>query len=263
MQFKTSDQVNISFDDTGGEGPVVVLLTGYSGIKEEWVNQLEALTDRGFRVIRLDWRSHGQSERTARNLRISRLAADLHELLQGQSVERFSMVAHSMGAAVAWAYLSLFGQEPVRSFVIVDESPKLLNDQDWTNGIYNLDWDNFWQVGPEVVQHRMTVSPVDRHLKRYLAGFKQENPFDSALVRPLLLDHLLQDWRGTWQDLTMPQLMIAGEQSPLWRPGYAQFCVQDLKSPISLEMVKDSGHLPQLEQPEVFNSVVIDFLKSH
>ncbi|MDF7637108.1 alpha/beta hydrolase [Leuconostocaceae bacterium ESL0958] len=256
----TTDGVAIDYQDAGGSGQAVLLLSGFSARQAQWVSQVAALQAAGFRVITLDWRSHGRSERTSRNLRISRFAADLRELIATLALDQFVLLGHSMGASIIWAYLSLFGEQGLAKVVLVDESPKLLNEGAWTAGIRDLTWDNFHQLAPVFLKQKMTVSPIDDRLRQQLQEEKTRYPTSFELLYPLLKNHLLADWRENIKETTVPTLFFVGAESPLWRPGYETEFADFFNQDAQVVRVAASGHLPQLEQPAFFNKKLVQFL---
>ncbi|CAK1226017.1 2-succinyl-6-hydroxy-2 [Fructobacillus tropaeoli] len=258
--FTTSDGVRINYTDRAGDGPVAVLLSGFSGIQAEWSYQIPGLEARGYRVVTMDWRSHGQSERTTKNLRVSRLAADLHELFELLKIDEITLVGHSMGGSVIWAYLSLFGQEKLKQLVIVDESPKLLNEGNWTAGIRNLTWSTFGTVSKTFIKQHLTAVPVAPEFKALLKEDKVKNPFDFDLAYPLMKNHLLEDWRQDLADCTLKTLFVAGGASPLCKIGYYHEFEDLLNQNSSLKVIQKAGHLPHLEIPEEFNQVFFEFI---
>ncbi|GAP00160.1 alpha/beta fold hydrolase [Fructobacillus ficulneus] len=257
----TSDGVALNYTDRPGRGPVAVLLSGYSGIQAEWMEQIPGLLDRGYRVVTMDWRSHGQSERTSKNLRISRLAVDLHELIVHLDLQDITLVGHSMGGSTIWAYLSLFGEDRLHDLVIVDESPKLVNDEDWTAGIRDLTWSTFETIAPTFIKNRLTALPVDQKIKDRLKIDKVANPFNFDLTYPLLKDHLLADWRENLADCTLPTLFVAGGASPLCKEGYFHDFETMLNQESLLKVIQKSGHLPHLESPQEFNEEFYNFIR--
>ncbi|GAP02679.1 hypothetical protein FPFC_021270 [Fructobacillus pseudoficulneus] len=258
--FKTTDGVSINYQDHEGQGPVAVLVSGFSGIQAEWANQVTLLQEQGYRVVTMDWRSHGRSERTSKNLRVSRLATDLQELITLLDLQDITLFGHSMGGSVIWAYLSLFGEQRLKQLVIVDETPKLLNDDTWSAGIKGLNWMTFDMVAPTFLKQRLTVTPVADDFKAMLQKEKDAAPFNFDLVYPLLRNHLLEDWRGDLYDCTLPTLFVAGGASPLCKPGYYHDFEGMFNKSSKVVVIPNTGHLPHLESPEEFNNEILTFL---
>jgi pimeloyl-ACP methyl ester carboxylesterase len=77
--FRTNDGVRLHYLEAGGGKPLV-LVHGFSQTAEQFKFQIEGLADR-YRVITLDLRGHGESEKPNFGLKIHRLAEDLREAL--------------------------------------------------------------------------------------------------------------------------------------------------------------------------------------
>jgi len=258
--FITSDKVKLSYTDQG-DGQAVILLTGYAGVKEEWYYQSACLLELGFRVIALDWRCHGASTHTAKNLKIMRLAADLHELILNLKLRGVRLIGHSMGGSVIWAYTVLFGYQNIDCIIIIDESPKLLNDEGWSGGLVNLQWDNLLMISEQIPFLKMNKQPIDNELRVILNGVKKLNPFDFDLGHELLIDHLLQDWRQVVREIKVPQLFVKGACTSIWGKGYLEYCEQLNNKFTTLITLNNVGHMPQVEDYKSFNSNIISFIK--
>ena len=113
-----------------GEGPPIVCLPGWSQAAEQFVPLMKALA-LSHRVIALDHRGHGRSSQPGRGYRLHRLAADLHEVLAALNLSKTTLLGHSMGVAVIWAYLDVFGDKGIDRLVFADSRPTLVRDRDW------------------------------------------------------------------------------------------------------------------------------------
>lgn len=114
--FTAADGVLIAYDDTGGDGPPLLLIHGFSSNRQEaWkrTGWYAALAQRGQRTIGLDLRGHGESGKPhdpAAYLRET-LLADITGLIDHLGVEWANVFGYSMGARLA---LSLAMAEPER-----------------------------------------------------------------------------------------------------------------------------------------------------
>jgi len=123
-------------------GPTaVVLLHGWSGSRRYWDTVIPRLAARGLVVIAPDLRWHGDSAAgspAGGTSHVARLGADLAELLSAYaadaSAERFLLVGSSMGAAVIFSYLELFGQGRVAGVLVVDQAPLQNRAPGWACG---------------------------------------------------------------------------------------------------------------------------------
>ena len=83
-------------------------------------------------MIALDLRGHGDSERPAHGYRISRLAKDVHDVLEALDLEGVTLLGHSMGCSVIWCYWDLFGSERLAKLVLVDQMALLTANPIWS-----------------------------------------------------------------------------------------------------------------------------------
>lgn len=93
--------VRLRYAEQGrGDGPVVVMLHGYSDSWKSW-SLLLPLLPPGLHVYALDQRGHGESERPASGYHMRDLAADVVAFMDARGIERATVVGHSMGSFVA------------------------------------------------------------------------------------------------------------------------------------------------------------------
>lgn len=88
----------------GGTGPTIVLLHGFASDKEVWLPVARLLTPH-FHLIIPDLPGWGESSRSAEaNYDIDTQAARLDTFVQELHLNRFLLVGHSMGGAIAGVY---------------------------------------------------------------------------------------------------------------------------------------------------------------
>jgi len=125
MQVFSSSSVRIAYLDAApetGHGDPILLIHGFaSNHAVNWVNTLwvQTLTRAGFRVIALDNRGHGQSEKLyrAEDYDSSVMAGDARRLLDHLGIERADVMGYSMGARIA-AHLAVIDPGRVRSLLL-------------------------------------------------------------------------------------------------------------------------------------------------
>ena len=133
MQFFDSDGVRIAFIDVPASkepGDPVILIHGFaSNHAVNWVNTLwtKTLTGAGYRVIALDNRGHGQSQKLydPAAYHSSIMADDARRLLDHLGLERADVMGYSMGARIT-AFLALEHGDRVRSAMLGGLGVKLV-----------------------------------------------------------------------------------------------------------------------------------------
>lgn len=254
--FTTSDGVALDYTDEG-DGSPVVLIGGYGMGNGAWKLQRDHLA-RTHRVLGFDRRCHGRSECAPSGQRLTRHAGDLHEFLGELNVERAALVGASMGASVIWAYCDVFGTEHVSRIVTVDQTPKMVNEDDWDLGVYDLTCegvDEFVTTFPagRVPFHKVPNGDVFQLMM-------QPSTFSFDATRALLRDHTAADWRDVLPRVDVPLLAIAGRHCPFWPPASSEFVAKT--APFGeIAILEESGHVPFLEQPDEFNEILGGFLQ--
>lgn len=110
MHKFNSDSVEIAFDDVG-QGEPVLLIHGFaSNGRVNWVDTgwVKTLVDGGFRVITIDNRGHGESEKLYNPdlYSAAEMAEDGRRLLDHLGLRRAHVMGYSMGARIA-AFLTI------------------------------------------------------------------------------------------------------------------------------------------------------------
>lgn len=260
--FKTNDGIKIHYQWDGPfEGQVVLLLGGYTSNIATWAPQVTALNAAGYRTLRMDYRSHGNSEKTVQGLRIARLATDVQELLKTVNVMKCHIIGHSMGGSIAEIYVSLFGNHKIISLITEDQTPKMLNEGAWKMGLKDSSMTQLAIFADRFPRIKLTRKHLPDEIKKDLA--KYYTPFDFKLTRPLLLDGIAQDWRDVLLLEERPHLFLSGDDSPLYPANYPEVALKlQRQSQSQVYHFKGVGHIPHLEASDEFNQVIIDFLRS-
>ena len=121
MQSFNSDGVGIAYSDEGAGEPILLIHGFASNVAANWrdVGWIGALAAAGRRVIALDNRGHGQSEKLYDPSRYGApsMAEDARRLLDHLGIARADVMGYSMGARIA-TFLLLRHQERVRSAIL-------------------------------------------------------------------------------------------------------------------------------------------------
>lgn len=242
-----------------GSGPALVLVHGLGASLEDWEYQVSAFAAH-FRVVTLDLRGFGQSERGKGPIRISRLADDVWQVLQQLGIPRCSLVGHSMGGAVC-LQLALDHPDAVQRLVIANSVPSF-RPQRLKQRI------EVWYrllamcvLGPrrlsEIAAVRMFPGSSQAHLRERTVERGQRNRRASylqalrALTRWSVIERL--------PELRMPVLVAAAEFDYFSRSDTLRFAHALPRG--RLHTFRHTRHGLPLEAPDEFNAVVLKFLR--
>jgi pimeloyl-ACP methyl ester carboxylesterase len=271
--FRTNDGVELRYVEAGS-GPPLVLVHGWSHSAKLFDAQLAGLSDRS-RVIALDLRGHGFSEKPSHGMRLSRLAKDLHECLIALDVLDATVLGHGMGAAVIWSYWDLFGADRIGKLIFVDQSPlatanPAMSDEETRLAGCNFDFRNLYSevngiagVNGGAVTCALIRGLTTKETPRAILDVIMLQDF--RLPRPqaakLLYNWATQDWRDTIPRITLPSLVIGATGSPV--PVESQLWIRDRIAGARAEIFdahEGGSHFMFMENPRKFNDLVADFM---
>lgn len=256
MIMTASDGVRLVYDDLG-EGSPIVLVHGYDGLRAHWEFQQQVLLTAGYRVVALDQRCHGASDKPDHGQRMARLGQDLRELLEHLDLHAAVLIAHSMGVSVSLAMFAVSGTARVGRFVAIDQSPKIINDEHWPWGIRKVTWDNAY----DCVHFRTDWGDpqLEPPMPEGSAMSWTWQSFDHDKVRKLLLDHFVADWRDVLPRIDVPTWVVTGRLAPYYElEGMEWFAKQVPDARLSI--FEKSGHSPHVSEADVFNRQLLDFV---
>lgn len=260
--FTTSDGVRLDYTEAGPRtGRPVVLVAGFRAPATSWRFQVRALVRAGHRVIAWDRRGHGASEATDRGATMQRHGQDLRELLEHLDLREAVLVGGSMGGNVIWSTVYQYGTDRIAGIAVVDQTPRMLNDESWTHGFYDYDASNrdtlFATAVPDPGRFPLrSKGPV--RIARLLLAMRGDRRLDATSLA-LMRDHAAADWRGAVASADVPVLFLAGAQSEFWPSDHAAAAAA-LAPRGRAVVIERAGHPANVEQPRSVNRELLGFL---
>ncbi len=261
-QYIASDNTPIYFTDTGA-GPVLLLAHGYGCTSRYFRKNIPELS-KHFRVIAVDLRGQGHSNKVTKGPRVSRLATDIHGLLTELNLTNVTYLGWSMGASVGWNYWDLFGADRLAKFIFVDEPALAAADTDNPTGAMSMDDLTAFQNN----MRNHTDATIETFIRSLL--HKKELNIDDLVadsqlgngdfLSQLIFNHHVLDWSDVLPTITLPTLVFSGENSLVnWK---STKHVSDIISNSRFERFSDAGHMLFFEYPEKFNQLVTEFVEN-
>ncbi|MDR3190933.1 MAG: alpha/beta hydrolase [Lactobacillaceae bacterium] len=259
-QFQTNDNVTLAYGDFGpASAQPIVLVGGYSSTQATWCLQVGPLVAAGYRVITFDRRNHGESQQVTYGKTLARHAVDLAELLAVLEITQPILIGHSMGVSCIWSYINLYTDANVKTIISLDSSPKVLNDETWSTGMYGLTINSIAECIQDFPHLKLTAGHLDILIKREL-GESNRQPFDFSQMQSLLLDSLTKDWRPVIGRITTPTLLVGASESSVCPASHVDATQELNPKYIKTHKIYNSGHLPHLEQSAEVNRELLNFL---
>lgn len=214
-----------------GDGFPLILLHGNGGSLEYFVNQTDHFS-KFYRVIAIDSRGHGRSERGKAEFSIKQFADDLYIFMRSHGIEKAHILGFSDGGNVA-LYFALSHPEMVERLVL--------------NGA-NID--------PSGVKRRYQA-PIEKDYATALASAET----DGEAKKNAEMLGLMVNWpkirTQELSALTMPTLVIAGTDDMI-KKTHTRIIAENI--PDAKLVFLEGDHFIACKVPEEFNRVVGDFL---
>jgi len=238
-----------------GEGDPLILIHGFGGDINIWVFNQEALAAE-HTVYALDLPGHGQSTKDVGDGNLASFTQVLADFLDAMDIEKAHLVGHSMGGAIAGAFAK---DHPDRvSSIILIASAGLgpeINDE-YIEGFIAA---NRRREMKKVLE-MLFADPdlVKRQLVNDVLKFKRLDGVDEALRT--VADKVFPDGRQTdvpdLSEVSVPILAIWGSEDRIVPASHAE----NLPSEARVEVLEDTGHMPQMEAAGKVNRLVGEFI---
>lgn len=258
-----SNGARIFYRAEGPEGaPWVVLSNSLAADMSMWDLQVPALRQ-SYRVLRYDNRGHGCSGDAPGPYTLDMLLDDALGLIAALGIERYCFIGLSLGAKLALA--AALRRAPGLAGIAVcdgqaDPAPPAVAAE--------------WAKRAEAAQREGIASIIPSTIERWVTrSFAAENPQEVARVRafiertrpaayaaciralasaPPMMDRL--------REIALPALFMTGAHDPAAPP----LLVRDMQSRVAgswYAEIPGTAHLPNLQEPQAFNDVLMIFLK--
>lgn len=243
----------------------VTFVHGAGGSSSIWYKQIRAY-QREFNVLLLDLRGHGNSkpklsDSFKENYTFDIITNDIVEVLDFENIKKSHFVGISLGTILIRNLAENY-PERVESMVMGGAIMKMNIRSRFLMRVGNI----FKSVIPYMLLYKLfafIIMPRKNHKKsRLLFVNEAKKLYQKEFIRWFKLTSeikpLLKLFRQ--KDIAIPSLYIMGEQDHLFLPSI-QKLVEDHKQS-TLQVIQKCGHVVNVERPQDFNQMSINFIKS-
>jgi len=259
MPFVEISGQNIRFDDSGGEGPPVILSHGFLMDREMFASQVNALA-REFRVITWDERGFGETEFDGKPFTYWDSAGDCLGLLDHLGIEQAVLGGMSQGGFLSLR-AALLAPERVRALVLIDtqagaEDPERLP-------AYRQMQETWMQAGPvdDLANAIAGLIIGDPELSgswiakwRELPRETMKAPADCLFEREDITDRL--------GEIHCPAIVFHGTADVSIEIDRAERLCSGLAGCEGVVRIEGGTHASNLTHPDEVNGPLLDFLRS-
>ena len=242
--------------------PVVMLSNSLLSNYTMWDDQIDALLQAGFRVLRYDTRGHGGTDAPSSPYSIELLVADVRALLDALEIDRVHFVGLSMGGFIA-QLLAVTHPERVLSLGLCDTACVMPPASLWNERIETAESEGLQGALTDGTLKRWFTAPFHETgkpaIEKIRGMIKQTGAIGYINTAKAIRDMDLCD---NLPDIKVPAIIIVGAEDPAC-PVSAAENLHKCISGSELVIVKGAAHLPNIEKREEFNVALLEFLNRH
>ena len=243
-KMKTNDNANIYYYEhqpikKDKEKGILIIIPGWAYIADTWSPVLETneYLKQYYHVFIIITRGYNNEYYNYGNT-MDRYSMDIYEFFKYKNLTKnISLLGHSIGGALIWRMISLFGEQMFKNYIIVDEPPVLLKNK-INMSISDINTQKGMVYTPKMLEKTFKIlhgpkarKQIIKYARYYFTTkFQKEHPeivdrvlngtlkFNNNVLVDILIDVanmnnitlILQS-----QMITKPTLLIGGEQSML------------------------------------------------
>jgi len=256
-----------------GTGYPVVLVHGLGSCAESWLFNVEGLAQR-YRVLVPDLLGFGRSDKPTdhRELSLTRSSRFLAGFLETQGVRKAHLVGNSMGGIVSLQFAVDYPQM-VNKLVLVDPAGfgrdvhitlrlqslpvlgEILATPSRRNTRLSLQIASYQHgfITAELVERFYEIARQPGMKAPYLAAVRQ------GITLGGVKRQILEPLQARLSTITAPTLLIWGRHDQVLPIGHLKMA-KELLPHAQVHIFEDCGHIPQMEKPDEFNRLVMQFL---
>jgi non-heme chloroperoxidase len=257
---------SVYYEDYGSGDSAVVLVHGWGMSLRTWDYSLGVLVEAGHRVVAMDHRGCGKSDKDFADMGVQAIAGDVVALVETLGLKRVVLNGWSLGGAVvveAAAQLDAI----CRGLVLTcGATPCYLQKPGYEHGgtdealaetlaAMSADRVNFLMgLSSGICATEVSQTQVD-----WMWGIFMES---SPLASQALADLGPLDQRELLAGLSVPILSVVGSKDAVVDPAVSR-SVAEFNDNVSLVECEASGHAPFIDEPAKYHQAVLDFLNKH
>ncbi|HEY1888948.1 MAG TPA: alpha/beta hydrolase [Steroidobacteraceae bacterium] len=262
MKTVAANGVRLAFDEIGSGSQVLLLVHGHPFDRTMWRPQVQPIASLGWRLVVPDLRGYGASPPGGEKTTLEAFASDLIALLDHLGIELVVAAGLSMGGQIAMEMCRL-APARIEGIVLAATFPRAETAAGKQRRI--------------AMAERLVKEGMDAYAAEMLPKMLAARSIESA---PDVAGHVLHmmrnappagaaaalrgraerpDYCGVLERFERPALIVVGDEDAFTTRQDADRMHTLLKDS-ELVWLPGIGHMPNLEQPEAFNSALAGFL---
>lgn len=246
-----------------GQGKPLVIMHGYLGMSDNWKTLGTSFAEQGFEVHLLDLRNHGRSFQT-KEFSYELMVEDVLFYCKEHQLENIALLGHSMGGKLAMN-LAVSHPELIEKLIVADISPRTYkpHHQQIMQALNAVDFSvkpSRTQVEEIMSQYIKDYNTLQFLMKSVYRKTSEQLAFRFNLEAFNADDTVIGQGISLDEKFNKPTLFLKGEKSNYIQDSDKETIFQIFEC-AEIEIVSNSGHWINSDNPKEFFQKVISFLR--
>ena len=251
--------------EQAGNGEPIIFLHGVWMSSRFFKLQKEYFKDK-YAYYALDFRGHGQSPDDGTGHTIPTYAEDLKKFIEDNNLKNVNLVGWSMGSFVIWEYLKNYGKDNIKTVTIVDQGAADFQHEGWDIAPLGFPALSHFMYLVQTTPRKAAEALVPVMFKDKLAPEALNEWVDEcvkiapASAAAILFNQSAVDYREQLSSFDVPALLIFGRDEKLLKVALGEYVHEKMPNS-EFVIFENSGHCPFLEEADLFNKTLDDFIQ--
>ena len=256
----------VYYEDYGSGDSAVVLVHGWGMSLRTWDYSLGAIVSRGHRVVAIDHRGCGKSDKDFANMGVDAIASDVVAVVKDLGLKKVILNGWSLGGAVVVEAAARLDSTCSGLILTCGASPCYLQKPGYDfGGTEEALAETMNAISSDRVNFLMSLasgicaSEVSQTQIDWMWSIFMES---SPLASQALGELGPLDQRELLSGLSMPILSVVGSKDAVVDPDVCRSVAQFNEYVMVVEC-ENSGHAPFIDEPEKYHRSVLEFLENN
>ena len=261
-QFLKLPEGQIAYDDSGGDGPLVICVPGLGDVRGQYRFLAPKLVAAGFRVVTMDLPGHGQSSVDWPAYSPALVGADIVAMIRHLGASKVFILGNSMaGGSAVWAAAEI--PDNIAGIVLIDPFTRVIPTsafllaflkvamlRPWGPSFWSMYYGSLYKIAPP--------ADLDSYRAALVANLREPGRIEATKA---LIFASQAPCEARISDVHAPVLVVMGSRDSDFSDPAAEADWVATHLHGKKLMVDGAGHYPHVEYPDVVARAVIDFMK--
>jgi pimeloyl-ACP methyl ester carboxylesterase len=247
----------VHYELVGKRGQPIIFLHSWLGSWRYWLPTMDHISER-YRAYALDFWGFGESDRRESEFSVAEYVEMLLGFMDNMGLQRVNLAGHGLGGMVA---IRAAGEHPARFGKLMTVNTPISGSQAISVRPGALLSRLFGRSNPTNVWTKMVrqIEIADREIKDEI--IEDTDSLSETLIERVVASVLNADLRADLGRLELPLLAVYCTNDSIVNHNQADLLREEYRSLQVLKLPR-SNHFPFLDQPNVFDRLLLDFLAS-